>query len=833
MKKLIAMLLVVAMMLGVMAGCNETEDTNATDPTGSTGDGSTAADQGTYTYNSYMSALATNWNPHTWEMNNDSTVLGYLEAPLADISVKDSAAGEYQWIFVAATDIKDVTADHQDDLVKYGAAETDATSDYVYEISLREGLCWQDGTPINADTYIYSMKQLLDPKMKNYRANNYYSGESAIAGASEYYFQGSVAYDTDNSTDGTALTAALADLVKGDDGVYTMADGTPVAFSLTSALNYLGVYYLYDYYDAGYISKELWDAMDALATAEGFMPVTDESIAALYAFTGSDTWGNEPQESLAYYMYSGAMMPEADYDATVGLYKVDDYTIRYVCDVAYSYYYFLTSCTSNWLVHEETYEACKATDPETGLITSTYNTSVDTTMSYGAYKLTVLEDNKQMVFEQNEKYFEYTADANGNLSSTTETIGFKVDGEYQPQYKTQKIVYDVMTDDAAKLAFLSGELDDWSLSAEDAITYSTSEQLYQVDETYTMRLFFNTNLGKLKQMDTDGTNVNGVVLSNDNFRKAFSLAINRAEFVTATAGFKPAYYLINSLYYYDVYEDPASVYRNTDQAKQAVCNIYGVEYGEGKAYATLDEAYASITGYNLTEAQALMKTACDELVAEGLYKAGDDITIAIALTAGAADAADQQQMALLNQYIQAAAEGSGFGKITLTYLDNLTDRYGDVANGVYAIGRGAWGGAAFYPFTMFRCYCDPSYAEIHEGGCYDPTTETLTMNINGEDVTMTWQEWSQSMSGTGVYANADNETKLAVLAGIEENFIEQYYCIPLCTYTACSMLSYKMNYFTENYSIMYGFGGLRLMTYNYSDAEWDAFVTEQGGNLGY
>ena len=107
------------------------------------------------------------------------------------------------------------------------------------------------------------------------------------------------------------------------------------------------------------------------------------------------------------------------------------------------------------------------------------------------------------------------------------------------------------------------------------------------------------------------------------------------------------------------------------------------------------------------------------------------------------------------------------------------------------------------------------------------------VTVEGEEVTMTWQAWSSCMAGTGKYANASNETKLAILAGIEENFLEQYYCIPLCTYTACSMLSYKLNCHTEVYSIMYGFGGLRLMNYNYSDAEWADYVASQGGTVGY
>ena len=29
------------------------------------------------------------------------------------------------------------------------------------------------------------------------------------------------------------------------------------------------------------------------------------------------------------------------------------------------------------------------------------------------------------------------------------------------------------------------------------------------------------------------------------------------------------------------------------------------------------------------------------------------------------------------------------------------------------------------------------------------------------------------------------------------------------------------------------YGGMKYMTYNYTDAEWDAFVAEQGGVLNY
>jgi oligopeptide transport system substrate-binding protein len=743
------------------------------------------------------------------------------------MTIKNSETGEYQWIFVAAEDIKDVTKDHKDDLVKFNCDSTDAEAGYVYEIKLRPEMKWQDGTPINADTYVYSMKAFLDPTMKNYRANNYYSGESAIAGADDYFFQGSTVFSGINSTDGETTTYAWADLVKGADGVYTTPDGAQVAFGLSTGYAWMQGNSLADYYGAGYIPGEgCWDILAAAADDDGNVPVTDETIAALYSFTGSDTWGNETQDMLAYYLNYAETWPEFSFDK-VGLYKVDEYTIRYVCQAYYDYYYFLTSCTSNWIVHEELYEKCKDTSGE--LTTSTYGTSLDKTMSYGPYKIAELQDEKQMVFVQNENYWEYTKDDKGNLSSMT---FFEVDGAKQPQYQTQKIVIDVMTDDAAKQSFMKGELDDWTPAADEVVEYSTSEQLYQVDETYTMRLFFNHNLDALKKMDQEG-NQNSVVLSNYKFRQAMSLALDRSNFVTATAGYKPAYSLINSLYFYDVYNDPASIYRNTEEAMQAVCNIYGVKYGEGTPYADLKAAYESITGYNLTEAKALMTEACKELVDAGLYKEGEKIVIKMGWKKGANDSTDQQQITLLNNYLNEALKDTGFGKIELQGIDNLNDRYKDVASGVYAIGWGAWGGAAFYPFTMFRVYCDPSYTSIHEAGCWDPATEKLTLTIDGEEVTMTWQEWSTCMTGAGKYAEAKNETKLQILAAIEENYIELYHCIPVCATTVCSMLSYKMSYYTENYSIMYGFGGMRLLKYNYSDAEWAKYVADQGGTLSY
>jgi len=290
---------------------------------------------------------------------------------------------------------------------------------------------------------------------------------------------------------------------------------------------------------------------------------------------------------------------------------------------------------------------------------------------------------------------------------------------------------------------------------------------------------------------------------------------------------------MNDLYHYDIYNDPKSNYRASKEAMQAICNLYGVEYGENKAYSTLEEAYSSITGYNLTEAKVLMKRACDALVKEGLYKKGEEIKIRIGWAKGALTSDDNSQIALMNKYINEAVKDSGFGKVTLEAIGNIDDRYADVPAGEYAIGFGAWGGAAFYPFRNFQVYMDPSQYRLNEAANWDPTKETLTLTVDGKKHTLTYQEWSKSMMGTGRFANSSLETKLSITAQLEEKFLEKYYRIPLASTAVCSLVSYQCDYYTQTYNIMYGFGGLRLMTYNYTDYEWNEYVKSLGGKISY
>jgi len=817
MKKTIAVLLTLTVCAGLFTAC-----------------GSGGADD-SYTYNGAATALGSNWNPHTWESNADDTINSYITTPFVSMSVKDSENGVYQWVYEMAVSITDVTSEHKEDLIRYavtlpeGRTPDTTESGYVFEIALNPDARWEDGTPINADSYIYSMKQLLSPEMHNYRANLYIAGEAALAGAAAYYNSGTPVYK--------AMVAPYE--TKGDysfDLEKGIADGI-VFINVTSAdmtLSSVSLADLNSGYSMGF-DAEVTELTDA-ANAYGYTRITAENRAAaetlvkgvlsgLFDVTDEAELANYFKEAL--WIDTQTRGDMVDYDSAVGCYKVDDYTIRYVCQSAIDINYFLTSCTSTWLVYEPLYEAGKDTSGE--LVTTNYGTSKETSMSYGPYKIESLQAERQIVFTQNENWFGWEK-KDGRLVSYT---NFEVDGERKQQYQSTRVVIDVMEESAMKQAFLKGQLTEWSPTAEELTTYAASDQLYRVDETYTMSFFFNTDIDMLKTMDQSKGNTNSIVLSNTSFRKAFSLAVDRAEFVTATPGYKPAYALMNNLYFYDIYNDPNSSYRGSEEAMEAVCSLYNVEYGEGRAYATLREAYNSVSGYNLTEAKTLMKAACEELVADGLYRAGQDIVIRIAWAKAALQSSDNNQIALMNKYINAAAEGSGFGRITLEGIGSIEDRYDDVPAGEYAIGYGAWGGAAFYPFRNMQVYCDNRQYEINEAACWDPSAEQLTLHAEGEDVTMSWQEWSNALIGTGKFADSDNRTKLEVTAKLEELYLRKYYRIPLCSTTVCSLLSYKNSYYTEDYNIMYGFGGMRLMNYNYTDAEWDAFVADQGGTLSY
>lgn len=97
-------------------------------------------------------------NPHTYQTANESGMMGYIFEGFTTLVLNEKCDG-FKFQPTLAKEMPKISADGK-----------------VYTYTLRDNLKFHDGTVIDADTFIYSYKMLLDPKLKNYRANTLFSG---------------------------------------------------------------------------------------------------------------------------------------------------------------------------------------------------------------------------------------------------------------------------------------------------------------------------------------------------------------------------------------------------------------------------------------------------------------------------------------------------------------------------------------------------------------------------------------------------------------------------------------------------------------------------------
>ena len=800
-KKVLALALSLLFVFAMVAlsACGGGSDGTKSETPGKSG----IDDEKDYTLREYIGANPQNWNPHTWETNGDRYISDYAEMGFVD-AIYDKENETFKWNFEMADDIKDVTAnaaDYDIDLADWDIDEEDTGRVWLYK--LNKNAKWEDGTVINAATYEYSLKALLDPAMKNYRANNYFSGDAAIYGAFSYYSGGpAVSYKALGDAGYDFAEEAEDEDVFVDMWKFWGLDGEGCVDEEGNACpNFVNINDDTMYRDAAVTEGEDEDWVSAKYIFETYL--AQDAVYAAYAST--------------YLAVSIISVGDGTWDE-VGFKVVDDYTFLYITLNTITQFYMNTAGTSNWIVYEELYEANKKDVGE--LVATTYGKSVDSYKSFGPYKLSSFEKDKEIVFERNLNWYGYS------------------DDKHKGHYTTDKIICSVISDHNTELElFNTGKLDSVELTAEDMDTYRFADNLLRTEETYTYRFFFVTDKEVLETLSDNASStskrVNKVILAYDKFREAMSFAIDRADYAKkGTAGQKAALGLINSLYYYNVENDPDSIYRKSDEAKKVITDVYGIEYGEGKEYATLDEAYNAITGFDIEKARALFADVYAEAKAEGDLT--DTDVFEFTCSVGANESLTDEQSirnTLIQGYIDEATKDTPFeGKIKITYTTS-PNRYDDVANGVNEMAMGAWGGASFYPFALIRVYTDPSHVNtIHEQCGFDPTTETVTIKLNGKDVTRTYQEWAISINpgGDNYSTTGDYSKMLTILAALEYNLIKGYHFIVLTSLATVSAYSNKIKYATTEYNIMYGYGGIRFLTYNYDDTGWDAYVSGGG-----
>ncbi|MBP3376661.1 MAG: hypothetical protein J6L83_07845 [Clostridia bacterium] len=821
-------------------------------------------------YNTTTQTMPSNWNEFTYADNNDTQIMSYIGSSFftydykfegdkkynADGSInKDGIVpGAYTTNYDAATKLEDVTATVD---AKWGyTADQKKEGGYAWKITLRNDLKWDDGTAIKAADFVWSMKQLLDPTFMNFRANTYYD-TLMIKNSKDYFFSKAPKYGPVVPAYGDGETPDYSFDINGAE-VYlnvSTTDMTLAAYSLTDLINnYVGTP------EAKAALKVIADA----ANEYGYTLITEENKAAAMELIGyalmpfgmdwstmDDATKNELFMETLFYV-SGYGDP-VDWE-NVGIYSIDSENAIVLClDKQYS---FLTEDgeLSVWapyymsglpLVKKDLYDSCRI-EPANGatLWTSNYNSSLKTTASWGPYKLVEFEAGSHYKLVKNDNWYGWGMD------------------EYKNQYNITAInCRKVDKPETVWMGFLKGDYDDAALITDNVEEYLDSKYVYYTSTstgTFGMQLY--SNLDVLK----DSENNNGI-LAIQEFRHAFNLAINRSDVIEkiwpGTA--VPCFGLVNVAYYYDIENAPdlsdGGQYRNTKQAKEGILRAYGFTQGADGKWTSgdlknldLDEAYEALTGYNPTLAKEKMKQAIEILNADP-EKYGYDSSKNITLVYGASTDNDKQRFRA--NYLQKILDNLTAG----TALENKIDVVFDASaesqwaeafrSGATQIGFGyGFSGNAFNPFGIIGAFVNPDDS-LNYHMYWDTTSIPMTLTMPegdyegaGETITMSIQNWYFCLNGlaeTEKQAKTYNwdagfapaEARLTILSALEEVVIKESRSVMLIGDGGGSFLGAKFSYFSDVEHTFMGFGGLRYIEVNYTDAEWKEFVKTNNNDL--
>lgn len=807
---LIAMVLVVVLCASVLTACKKDKgngDGNVTKP------GTGWEDAKMYTMREYTSQMPSQWCTILSSDNVNNTMESYFTSAFYEFNYKFDADGKivpgaYTVEYSAATKLEDVTKKYAG---KYGLA-ADAEKGQAFAMTLRNDLKWDDGTPIKAADFVYTMTQQLSPKYLFATASNYYSGNYVIHNAQNYVKQGQ-----------KGMFPAYSVMKE-----YNVADDAKLIYSTTNSR----------VAEKGFTPENIV----ALFGIEG---MTVEKINALNGKSLADikkdaalnetweallgAWKTDPNEELDFfeteYEYPAMDFSEVGYfvgDNEYELVMVIDGTLNPL-DAEGNLTYEAGYYFSNWpLVKKDLWERCE--DQSKTPYANSYCTTQEKSASWGPYKLTNYQDQKTYTVSRNDKWFGYGLP------------------QYANQYQTDAIVTEKIEEwDTAWLAFQKGNLDGIGMNVKIAADYRTSKRAYFTPETYT----FDLNIQSNAISRTDKRN--NLLLNYADFRKAISLSLDRDDYCAKNnPSSQAALGLLNSMYYYDV--ENGKVYRDSVQAKEAILNAYGAtknadgswKVGEN-TYTDIEDALDATTGYNLTLARQLVENAVAQAKADGKYRDGEEIILTYGIETQSADT-DR-----VKNWFQAAfdnmTKGTSIeGKIKIEYFMFSSATWSEqFSKGEYDLCFGAWGNAPFNPAYLL---CETQISDENRYAVkWDPKTVSVTVKATPDAdhkdglYTYNLEQWRLILQGKdGCPVNFKNfpmEDQLAALGAVETAILKEYYSIPVFSRYSASLMGYKVDYISYEYNTFMGYGGIRYMTFNYDDTAWAEFVASNNNILNY
>ena len=858
MKRIISLLLVLAMVLS-LAACGD----NGVTPVVSGDQGGqnevvpvnpeeVVEVEGDYIYKDAVITLATNWNPHTYQTADDLYPQNYTTDSLYTLIFNDARHPvEGKEPFEGYMIVPAMAADYPVDVTESVKAEhpefnipESATSGFAWSVKLRDDLKWDDGTPITANDFVGSLERVLRPELLNYRAADYYEGTYAVVNGKNYALAGHASY-LDNGIQGVQIE----EMTKNEEGQYTYDDGKLVYIAVDYSLDWLGGDTLAAYvdaYGADMFGMDNWDALLALADQDGLVPCTDDNLALLSSVTTANPAWGESDAALFNYLALYESSYDADYDfSNVGLYAPADDELVFVYSSSLEGFYLMTYGMNVPLVKIDLYDSLlKEEQTASGSVwSSTYCTNVETSCSYGPYKVSDYQLDKSMHFVKNENW------AGWNY----EWINYvdPEDGLTYQMYQTTEIDTQVVSEPSTqKQMFLSGQLMGYGLQAEDFDQYRNSEYYYATPAETIFFLLFNgyeTEIAKREAAaDFDATTTDLQTQMLESFRRACAVSIDR-ELMAATVSpaRKGGYAFLGDTYIYD--PETCAYYRDTDQAKMALVDFYSIDLDDYNG--DLDAAVDSITGLDPVTAKEKFAEAYQEALDLGYVTDNDGdglsdqtVTMVYAMS-GEMSEFYRKTLDFLNSQLNAGAAGTGFeGKILITPSAPVGNAWSDnIRNGQMDTQLAGWSGGSLDPFGTALTWTDP--AQAYWGNWWDANNHDMTVNIDGTDVTMSIRDFALALNGTPVtvdgveynygYGVADTEVRLDILAEIERQMLVAYNCVPIMQDAGGSLLSQQIYHVVEDYNPMLSRGGIQYDKYNYNEEEWAAYVASQGGSLQY
>lgn len=827
--------------------------------------------EGRYSYNTSLSVFPTNWNPHIYQTDTDSIVQSYTSSGFYTFDYNSNKDGYVVVPDMATGEPIDVSANYIG--YEWGIAEGETAR--AWEIPLRKDIKWENGEAINAQSFVNSLQLLLQPNTYNYRANTVYQGNFVISNAKDYMYGGTHAY-LDNMISGDDDYVAMNEFTYNAETGVAEANGHDYAVKFGSTTTWDSTNSLTTYYNAGYNlyfydklvvegegedatwapaegAKDMYVEMMKNEGKDGEIVLTKEYIeflqdfvARMHGFMTVEEYA-EKAGDYAYIEWQELAFVGKNYDKvdfnTVGIKALDNGNLVIILEKPLSGFYLKYNLSSTWLVNEKLYKSCEKWT--NGVYSNSYGTSASTYMSYGPYKLTSFQMDKNIAFEKNSNWFGYNDEANKNLYQTTNINITYISGE-----------------DTRRNAFLKGEIDEYGLTASDMEKYATSSSIYYTAGESTFFMALNPNPSAYTPTKDGKANASKAILNVLEFRQALSFATDRAQFALATSPTNSAAFgIFSSL----IISDPetGTAYRTTEEAKDVLLDFWGLsdDVGEGKKYATKDEAIASITGYDLAQAKEKFNAAYDIAIDKGYMDPEDTIEITIGTPNSTTPFYNQGYNFFVNAFTEAVKGTKLEGKLTFKLDSTLGNDFAKALqnNQVDMLFGVGWTGSALDPYYLLSAYTDPSMqydsAWDTKSAMVDITFDGLTdrTELNGKTVRMSLYDWTMKVimgeACTGTFVNADgtegekvsiaagttaeNALRLKILAACEGALLLQYDMIPLIDDNSASLKSYKINYYTENYVYGVGRGGVKYMTYNYDDAAWAKYVKDNGGTLNY